>query len=328
MTLNLDQVRAAAERLRGVAVHTPLVNNAELDRRLGARVFLKAENLQHIGAFKFRGAYNRLVQLDPESRTRGVVAFSSGNHAQGIAYAARLLGMQATIVMPSDAPAVKREGTQAQGAKIVAYDRLTESREEIAAEIAERTGATLVPAFDDIDVMAGQGSCGLELVEQARSQGVVPDYLLSPVGGGGLMSGVATAVKALLPECQVIGVEPQHYDDHVRSAAAGERVRIAPAVPTACDSLMATRPGELTWAVNSQLVDSFISVSEDEVGQAVSFAFRQLKLVVEPGGAVGLAALLSGRVEVPAGACVALILSGGNIDAASFEAYLKQFPSP
>lgn len=328
MTLSFDQVRAAAERLRGVAVATPLVTNAELDRRLGARIFLKAENLQHIGAFKFRGAYNRLVQLDPESRARGVVAFSSGNHAQGIAYAARLLGMQATIVMPSDAPAVKREGTQAQGAKIVAYDRLSESREEIAAEIADRTGATLVPAFDDIDVMAGQGSCGLELVEQARSQGATPDYLLSPVGGGGLMSGVATAAKALLPECQIIGVEPQHYDDHVRSAAAGERVRIRPEVSTACDSLMATRPGELTWSVNSRLVDSFISVSEDEVGHAVSFAFRQLKLVVEPGGAVGLAALLSGRLEVPAGACVALILSGGNIDAASFATYLEQFPSP
>ena len=328
MTLSFDQVRAASQRLDGIAVRTPVVANAELDRRLGARVFLKAENLQHIGAFKFRGAYNRLVQLGPESRARGVVAFSSGNHAQGIAYAARLLGMQATIVMPSDAPKVKREGTQAQGATVVAYDRLTESREEIAAEIAARTGATLVPAFDDVDVMAGQGSCGLELIEQMQALGVSPGFLLSPVGGGGLMSGVATAAKALLPECQVVGVEPQYYDDHVQSAAAGERVRITPPGPTACDSLMATMPGELTWEVNSQRVDTFISVTEEQVAHAVSFAFRYLKLLVEPGGAVGLAALLSGRLEAPKDACLAVILSGGNIDATTLAACLEQFPSP
>ena len=326
--ISLQSVQAAAERLRGVAVLTPLLTSAELDRRLGARIFLKPESLQHIGAFKFRGAYNRLVQCDEAERARGVVAFSSGNHAQGIAYAAQLLGMQATIVMPIDAPAIKREGTEALGARVRLHDRLTESREQIAADIASATGAILVPAFDDVDVMAGQGTCGLELVEQLGSQHLKPELLLSPVGGGGLMAGVSTAVKGLAPQCRVIGVEPEHYDDHVQSRAAGERVKINPASTTACDSLMATQPGELTWAVNGELVDDFYSVSESEVARAISFAFRNLKLVVEPGGAVGLAALLSGRVLPATDSIVGVILSGGNIDPATHAACLAQFPQP
>lgn len=328
MQLTLQEITSAATRLAPVVVRTPLVSHAELDRRAGCRVYLKAENLQHIGAFKFRGAYNRLVQLDAEQRSRGVVAFSSGNHAQGIAYAAQLLGMQATIVMPTDAPAIKRQGTEALGAAVRAYDRLTESREQIAADIAVQTGAVLVPAFDDLDVMAGQGTCGLEFVEQLNDLGLVPDLLLSPVGGGGLMSGVATAVKGLVPSCRIAGIEPEGYDDHVRSRAAGERVRIAPAASTACDSLMATIPGELTWAVNGVLVDDFLAVSEDEVAHAVSFAFRYLKLVVEPGGAVGLAALLSGRCEIPKDGCVGIVVSGGNIDAATHADCLTRFPRP
>lgn len=328
MTLSLADVQAAATRLDGVAVRTPVVTSAELDARLGVRCFLKCENLQHIGAFKFRGAYNRLVQLSAEERARGVVAFSSGNHAQGIAYAARLLGMDATIVMPSDAPAIKRQGTAAQGARIREYDRATESREQIAEEIAAATGAVLVPAFDDLDVMAGQGSCGVELIDQLRSLGAAPDALLCPVGGGGLMAGVATAVKGLAASCAVLGVEPEHYDDHLRSRIAGGRVKITPPESTACDSLMATMPGELTWAVNSTLVDRFLSVSEDEVAHAVSFAFRYLKLVVEPGGAVGLAALLSSKAALPAGSSVAVILSGGNIDPAGHASALSLHPEP
>lgn len=328
MPITLQDITAAAARLEGIAVRTPLLTSPELDRRIGARVFLKAENLQHVGAFKFRGAYNRLVQLTQEERERGVVAFSSGNHAQGIAYAARLLGMKATIVMPTDAPTIKREGTEALGAAVRAYDRKTESREEIAAEIADYSGAVLVPAFDDVAVMAGQGTCGLELVQQLRERGWEPDLVLSPVGGGGLMSGVATAVRGLAPECRVVGVEPDAYNDHVQSAEQGARVRIDPQTSTRCDSLMATQPGVLTWAVNSRLVDRFVSVSEDEVAQAVSFAFRYLKLVVEPGGAVGLAALLSGHIRPVPGATACAVLSGGNIDATTFADCLAQFPAP
>ncbi len=326
--LSLNEIQAAARRLEGVAIRTPLHTNAELDRRVGATCFLKCENLQHIGAFKFRGAYNRLVQLNEDERARGVVAFSSGNHAQGIAYAAALLNMQATIVMPSDAPAVKRKGAEALGATIRDYDRYWESREQIAADIAAETGGVLVPAFDDFAVMAGQGTCGIEIIGQLQQLGKAPDAVLSPVGGGGLMAGVATAVKGLRENCAVIGVEPEGYDDHVLSRAAGKRVQLTPKEATICDSLMASIPGELTWETNSRLVDSFLSVSEDEVAQAVSFAFRYLKLVVEPGGAVGLAALLSKKFVPEPEATVAIVLSGGNIDPEVHAALLSRFPTP
>lgn len=325
--ITLADIEAAADRIRGVAIETPLLYSAALDARVGARVFLKPECLQHIGAFKFRGAYNRLVQLTPAERTRGVVAFSSGNHAQGVAYAAKLLGMQATIVMPSDAPGIKLEGTKALGATIRLYDRYTESREDIAAEIAGQSGAVVVPAFDDVHVIAGQGTCGLEIMQQMSARGLVPDAVLSPCGGGGLLAGIATAVTGCSQTTKIFGVEPQYYDDHSLSRQAGERVRINPEQATSCDSLMTPMPGEITWSVNSQKVTDFLVVTEDEVAHAISFAFRYLKLVVEPGGAVALAALLSGKFD-PCGGTLAIILSGGNIDRQTLTACLEKWPSP
>lgn len=317
MTVTLLDIQAASTTLRGVAIRTPLLTNLELNRRAGCQVYLKSENLQHIGAFKFRGAYNRLSQFDEQQRQRGAVAFSSGNHAQGVALAARLLGMPATIVMPKDAPAVKIEGTRALGADIRLYDRRTESREQIAAEIAERSGMTVVPAFDDPAVIAGQGTCGLEIVEQLQEQGLSPDLVVSPVGGGGLIAGVSTAIKSLAPAAEIWGVEPAAFDDHQRSLQSGQRERVSVESESICDALMAPMPGELTWSINRQTVNGFVSVSDREVEQAVAYAFRQLKLVVEPGGAVALAALLSGRLSSRKGPVV-VILSGGNVDPALF----------
>lgn len=327
MRVAFADIEAAANRLQGVCIRTPLHRSAELDRRCNAQIFLKPECLQHIGAFKFRGAYNRLVQLSDAERAHGVVAFSSGNHAQGIAYAAQLLGMHATIVMPSDAPAIKKEGTSALGATIRYYDRHTESREDIAAAIAAESGAVLVPAFDDVDVIAGQGTCGLEFIQQLHEQSVVADSVLSPCGGGGLLAGIATAVNGLSEQTRIYGVEPQFFDDHFLSRRAGKRIRIQPAQSTLCDALMATMPGVITWEINSQLVSDFLVVSEDEVAHAVSFAFRYLKLVVEPGGAVALAALLSGKLPL-ADKVVGVVLSGGNIDQHTMRACLEKYPSP
>jgi threonine dehydratase len=327
MTVSIEDVIAAAKRIEGVAVKTPLVTSLYLNQILDAEVFFKAENLQHMGAFKFRGAYNRLSQLSVEERSNGVVAFSSGNHAQGIAYAAKLLAMPATIVMPHDAPEIKKEGTKKQGATIIFYDRQNESREEIAAAIAARSGAVVVPAYDDVDIIAGQGSCGLELIDQLQSINVEPDYVLSPCGGGGLMSGVATAVKALSPKTRLIGVEPQNFDDHVRSRKTGDRVRIDNTATTLCDSLMAPTPGEITWSINDRLVDEFLVVTELEVMHALSFAFKYLKLVVEPGGVVALAALLQKKVDIK-NKRVAVILSGGNVDPAVFTRCLQEYPNP
>lgn len=325
--VSLHDVEQAAARLQGVAVRTPLLTCEDLNARLGARLFIKAENLQHIGAFKFRGAYNRLAQLDAAQRRLGVVAFSSGNHAQGVACAARLLDMPATIVMPSDAPQIKLDGTRRLGATVRLYQRHSESREQIAADIARETGATLVPAFDDADIIAGQGTCGLELIDQLAERGLRPDWVVSPVGGGGLLAGVTVAVKSRQAGVRVVGVEPENFDDHLRSKLAGERVAINATGQTLCDSLMAPTPGELTWSITGRQVDDFVTVSEDQVAHAVSYAFKYLKLVVEPGGSVALAALLQGKLDI-AGASVALILSGGNIDATTFCRCLEQFPDP
>jgi threonine dehydratase len=315
--LTIEAIEAAAVRLQGHAVLTPLLSNIVLNEKTGADVYLKPENLQHIGAFKFRGAFNRLSQFDKQQRRHGVVAFSSGNHAQGVALAARMLGMSATIVMPIDAPEVKVAGTRSLGAEIRLYDRRSESREQIAQEIADQTGKVLVPAYDDLDVMAGQGTCGLELIRQLQNLGKAPDVILCPVGGGGLIAGVSTAAKALVPAIQVCGVEPEKFDDHVQSKQAGDRQRIAGTPKSICDALLAPAPGVLTWSVNQKTVDEFVSVSDSQVKQAMRFAFRYLKLVVEPGGAVGLAALLSGKLPLREKR-VAVVLSGGNVDPALF----------
>ncbi len=323
--VTLTQIEAAAERLRGVAVLTPLLHSPALDQWLDARVLIKAENLQRIGAFKFRGAYNRLAQLTPRQRKKGVVAYSSGNHAQGVAHAAHLLQVPATIVMPADAPRVKMEGTRGWGATVRTYDRFSESRESIAEELAEASGATLVPAFDDLDVIAGQGTVGLELEQQLREHGLRADLLLAPCGGGGLLAGVSTAMRALSPETRIYGVEPEHYDDHRRSLKAGRRVRVESREFTRCDALTATIPGAITWPVNARNVRDFLTVNDEEVGMAISFAFRHLKLVLEPGGAVALAALLHEKLPVR-GKTIVIVASGGNIDGALFMAYLKDFP--
>ena len=326
MAVTLEAISQAAARLQGVVIKTPLLQSNVLNERLGAEVFLKPECLQHIGAFKFRGAYNRICQLSDTEKAFGVVAYSSGNHAQGVAYAAKLLGLHATIVMPTDAPTIKKEGTEKLGAAIRFYDRHSESREDIAAEIAESTGAILIPAFDDVDIIAGQGTAGLELMQQLAEYDRVPDSVLSPCGGGGLLAGVSTAVKALHPQTRVYGVEPENFDDHLRSKLAGGRVSIDASSPTLCDALMATTPGEITWSINRKTVDDYLVVSEDDVAYAVSYAFRYLKLVVEPGGAAALAALLGNKLDV-AGETVGLVLSGGNMDAQTLQRCLQQYPS-
>ena len=323
--LTFEHIRAASARLRDVVVRTPLLHNPALDARLDARVFIKAENLQHIGAFKFRGAYNRLAQLDRRQRGKGVVAYSSGNHAQGVAYAAHLLDIPATIVMPADAPQVKLEGTRRWGATVRAYDRQTESREAIAEDLAAAGGATLVPAFDDPHIIAGQGTAGLELADQLREMGQNADLLLVPCGGGGLLAGVSTAMRKLSPGTAIHGVEPENYDDHRRSLRAGRRVRIKGDGFTRCDALAATIPGAVTWSINKRGVDGFVAVSEAEVGVAVSYAARHLKLVLEPGGAVALAAILHEKLPLR-GKTVAIVASGGNIDGGLFASLLSDFP--
>lgn len=301
-----DGVEAAAKRIAGAVTRTPLL---PLDRD-GKRIWIKAECLQQGGSFKLRGAANRLLQLDAGQRARGVVAFSSGNHAQGVAIAAQRLGIAATIVMPHDAPAVKRDATLAAGARIVGYDRATESREQIGARLAAESGATLVPSFDDVDVIQGQGSVGVEIREQL---GKAPDIVIVPCGGGGLSAGIALA----LPESQVIVAEPAGWDDMTRSLAVGHIVPVdEPAPPTRCDALQTKLVSPLTFDALREADAKGVSVTEDEVAAAVAFAARALRIVVEPGGAVALAAVLAGKAE-PVGETV-IVCSGGNIDPALF----------
>jgi threonine dehydratase len=306
-------VDAAAERLAGIAFRTPLVTSPVLDALTGARVFLKAEILQRTGSFKFRGAYNKLASIPPAERGGGVVAFSSGNHAQGVAAAARLLGMSAVIVMPSDAPRAKRERTAALGAEVVLYDRERDDRQAIAREIAGNRNAALVPPYDDPLVIAGQGTTGREIIEDLAAQGLVPDVVAVTASGGGLTAGIALAVKARAPQAMLFTAEPEGFDDHARSFRSGQREKNAALSGTICDALMAQTPGELTFAINRVLVGRGAAVSDQEVAAAVAFAFHELKLVVEPGGAVALAALLSGKIDVKGRIAVA-VLSGGNVD--------------
>lgn len=322
-------VTAAATRLAGVAVRTPLLQAPWLDAHLNGRVFLKAEIFQRTGSFKFRGAWNRLVQLDATARARGVVAFSSGNHAQGVAEAARLLGIAATIVMPADAPAIKVANTRALGATVVLYDRLRERREEIAGRLADERGATLVPAFDDPHIIAGQGTAGLEIAEDLTALDVTPDLAIICAGGGGLTAGCALALKSRFPAVDVYTAEPSGLDDHRRSFVAGAHERNDPASRSICDALLAPTPGELTFAINQQLCAGGYAVSDTEVAATMRLAFTRLKLVLEPGGAVALAALLH-RVGDLAGQCAVVTLSGGNIDADMFAACITDphWPEP
>ena len=314
LPVNLADIDLAANVVAPYAVRTPLLSFPVLDQAVGTRVFLKPEMLQRTGSFKFRGAFNKLSSIPQARRSGGVVAFSSGNHAQGVAAAAQILNMRATIVMPSDAPISKRERTKGYGAEVVLYDRDREDREAIARGIAERRGATLVPPYDDPFVIAGQGTVGREIAEDVAALGLVPEIVVAPASGGGLIAGVATAVKARFPQAALIVAEPEAYDDHRCSLRAGKREPHAARGRTICDALMAAIPGELTFAINSKLLSHGVTASDNEVGAAVAFAFRELKLVVEPGGAVGLAALLAGRIE-SGGRNVVIVLSGGNVDA-------------
>ena len=312
--LSLDDVRAAAERLSGIAHRTPVLTSRTLDERTGSTAFLKAECLQRGGAFKFRGAYNMISSLGPEERERGVVAYSSGNHAQAVSLAARLLGTSATILMPADTPRAKLDATRGYGAEIVTYDRYTEDREALGAALAvERGGLALVPPYEHPLIMAGQGTAALELLEDVPGL----DALLVPVGGGGLIAGCATAAKALRPGIRVIGVEPEAGDDTRRSLEAGERVRI-PVPRTIADGQQADIPGELTFAVNRQVIDTIVTVSDAEILDAMAFLFDRMKLVTEPSGASAAAALLAGRDVAAGGARVGVVISGGNVGAVRF----------
>lgn len=320
-TVTFADIEAAAARLDGLAVKTPLIESPALNRRLGARVLLKPETLQHAGAFKFRGAMNRISQLTAEERARGVVACSSGNHAQGVALVARMLGAPAVIVMPADAPAMKVANTRGYGAEVIHYDRYSEDRDAITREIAATRGMTIVWPFDDADIVAGQGTVGLELVGQAKDLGASLDVVLTPVGGGGLAAGVSTAVKHLSPGAQVYGVEPSAFDDTARSMVSGHREKIDPAARSICDALQTPSPGEITFAINHRTLDGVLTVSDAQVAEAIRYAYTTLKLVVEPGGVVGLAALLAGELDV-SGQTVGIVLSGGNIDPALFSRIL------
>lgn len=316
-------VDRAAGVLAPVAVRTPLLNFPVLDERAGGHILLKPEMFQRTGSFKFRGAYNKLSSIPPEKRAAGVVAFSSGNHAQGVAHAAQLLGMRATIVMPADAPRTKQARTRGYGADVVLYDRLREDREAIARGIATERGATLVPPYDDPLVIAGQGTAGREIAEDMMARGVAPDIVMAPASGGGLIAGIGLAVKARFPSASIMTAEPEAYDDHARSLKAGRRMHNEGHAATICDALMASMPGEITFAVNSKTASSGVVASDAEVGAAMGFAFRELKLVVEPGGAVGLAALLAGRFDAR-GKTVVIVLSGGNVDAALFSKLIAE----
>lgn len=310
-------VRAAAACIAGKAVRTPLLANPFLDERCARRVFLKPEMLQVSGSFKFRGAYNRIARLNDAERAAGVIAWSSGNHAQGVAAAARLEGVRARIVMPADAPQIKLDNTRALGAEIITYDRYSESREAISYALAERDGGVIVPSYDDPYIIAGQGTAGLEIFEDAASQDLQLDALLICCGGGGLTAGCALAAEALSPATAIYCVEPEGYDDHARSLLSGKREQADTSKPSLCDALLAPTPGAMTFPINQRLLSGAIVVSEDEVRAAMACAFRVLKLVVEPGGAVALAALLAGKLPDDIGT-VGIMLSGGNVDPALF----------
>ncbi len=309
LPIEFDDVRAAAERLRGVAHRTPVLTSRTFDALTGRTVFFKCENFQRGGSFKFRGAYNRLSQLSAEEKRRGVVAFSSGNHAQGVALAAQLLGVPAVIVMPNDAPAVKRDATRSYGAEVIVYDRQTGNREEIARQLSTERGLTLVPPFNDPFIMAGQGTAALELLQE------VPDLdaLVTPVGGGGLISGCATAAKGLRPGIAVYGVEAEGADDARQSLREGRIIKIPPP-QTIADGIRTEAVGALTFAVMRARVDDIMLVSDAEILEAVRFALLRMKIVVEPTGAVPVAAVMM-QNRLPATARrVGVIVSGGNID--------------
>ncbi|MCR6643094.1 MAG: threonine/serine dehydratase [Terricaulis sp.] len=308
MIPTLDDIAAAAERIKGIAVRTPLVRNDLLDEITGARIWVKAENLQRGGAFKMRGATNAIAALTPEVRARGVLAFSSGNHAIAVSTAARIFGVGATIVMPADAPRIKLDTTRANGAEVITYDRVNESREAIGAKVSGERGLALIKPFDDPFVIAGQGTAGREIGEE-----ISPDIVLCPGSGGGLASGIAIA----LPQAKLFAIEPEGHDDITRSLKSGKRERNAPGIRSICDGLLTEEMGDITYEIARTRFAGALSIPEIEVKRAMAFAFRNLKLVLEPSGAIALAAALTGAVEIK-GKTVAVIASGGNVDQPTF----------
>lgn len=315
--VDISDIEDAADRLDGVSIRTPLLQSFELDQIAGGKVLIKPECLQVAGSFKIRGAYNRLSQLTPEQAQNGVVAWSSGNHAQGVAAAGSMLGIKTTIVMPNDAPKAKLENTRRLGGKVVGYDRYNGDREAIAKQIAIQAGAALVPSYDHEHIIAGQGTVGLELADDAISLGLPPDQVLIPCGGGGLSSGCSIAIQSRLPDAQVYAVEPADFDDTARSFEAGERLPVDATARSICDALQTSMPGAVTFAINKKRLAGVLTVTDEEVRAAIRFAFKHLKLVVEPGGAVALAAVLSRDLDT-AGKTTAIVISGGNIDVELF----------
>ena len=316
-------ILAARRRLGTLACRTPLIEHAALNALVGGRVLLKAENLQRVGAFKFRGAYNKVAQVDKAAFPGGVVACSSGNHAQGVAAAATLMGFRSAIVMPADAPRLKIARTRALGAEVVAYDRVKEDRDAIARELCASRAAAFVHPFDDPDVIAGQGTAGLEMMEQAEAMGAVPDIVLVGASGGGLISGVSIAVKEKSPATMIYSVEPAGFDDLARSLKGGARERNAKLSGSICDALLAATPGELTFEVARRNLAGGLAVTDEEAKAAVRYAFEELKLVLEPGGAVSLAAILAGKLPLQ-GKTVAAVLSGGNVDPSLFAEIIQE----
>ncbi len=313
----IKDIETAAERLSGYAYHTPVLESDRLNDQLNCRLLIKAECLQRTGSFKFRGAFNMISSLSDDQATNGVVAFSSGNHAQGVAAAAKILGIKATIVMPADAPQIKIKNTQGDGAETILYNRTDGNRVAIAEKIIAETGATLVPPYDAPEIMAGQGTLGLEFFKQVAKRDSQLDILLGPCSGGGMIGGNAIAFKDRSPETLVYSVEPQGYDDTALSLAAGKRVTITPDTLSFCDALLLETPGELTFKTNKALLSGGLVVSQAETANAMKIAFQEFKIVVEPGGAVALAAVLSGKINT-AGKAIGVICTGGNVDATTF----------
>jgi threonine dehydratase len=312
----IADIRAAAARLSGLIFETPLIESPEINKRFGGRVLFKPETLQRTGSFKFRGAYNKLSLLGDEERSRGVVAFSSGNHAQGVAASAAMFGVKAVIAMPADAPAMKIGNVRKMGAEVVPFDRFQDDRMTVVKPYIDR-GMVLVPPFDDPAIIAGQGTIGLELIAQASALGVRLDAVVVPCGGGGLTSGISVAIKDASPDTAIWAVEPEHFDDTRRSLAAGARVSNEPGHSSICDAILTAEPGLITFEINRRTLAGSIAVSDQATAQAVRDAMAHLKLVVEPGGCVGLAALSSGEIEL-GGKCVAVVLSGGNVDFSTY----------
>lgn len=319
----IDDIHEAATRIKGKVTVTSLLESPLLNERLGARVLVKPECLQKTGSFKYRGATNSIAALSDEQKTKGVVAFSSGNHAQGVAAAAREANVPAVIVMPKDAPTVKIANTRAYGAEVILYDRYTEDREAIGDRISKERGATLIKPYDALTTIAGQGTIGLEVAQQCEELGVKPSAILLPCGGGGLVAGTALAVHHEMPGTNVFAVEPEGFDDTARSLISGNRESNNPSARSYCDALLSPTPGAITFPINQQLLSGGLVVSDEDVAYAMQVAFNDLKVVVEPGGAVGLAALLSGKLDIQ-DKTVVVVLSGGNVDAELFRRVLSE----